>query len=109
MKPCLSELKNKDIEVLINFNILETKEGKTTKFLHSTINIGSTFTYLKVGTNLYQMFFSSGNFYPNIYKVYAWKHDPSYKPIDYYIFQKKDNDIKVFAYYGNLNKRKLLN
>jgi len=109
MKPCLSELKNSDIVKLIEFNVLETKEGKTSKFLHNLINIGTSFTYLKIGANLYQISFSSGNFYPQIYKVYAWQHIPSYQPIDYYLFKKVDDSIKVSQYYGNLNTYRKLN
>ena len=107
MKPCLIELKQKELDKLIKFNILETKEGKTSNFLHSIINIGTSFTYLKVGINVYQIFFSDGNFYPQIYRVHAWQY--SYQPIDYYLFKKVDNSIKVTQYYADLNKYRKLN
>jgi type III secretory pathway component EscT len=109
MIPCLSSLKDNEIIKLIEFNILENKEGKTSEYLHSLINIGTLPTYLKIGANLYQIYFSSGNFYPIIYKVYAWKYIPIRKPIDYYVFNKVNNEIKVKQFYANLNKYRKLN
>jgi hypothetical protein len=110
MIPCFSKkLTDTQIDRLIEFKIIENRDCKTTKFLHSIINIGTTAIYLSVKGNLYQISFSSGNFYPNIYHVYAWKHNPIYKPIDYYLFKKVDNIIKVTEYYSNLNKYRKLN
>jgi hypothetical protein len=109
MKPNLRELKDKDWDNLILFNIVINSEGKTTKFFDSIVSLGTSMNYLKVGANLYQVFYSDGNFYPIFYKVISWNYLNGYKPIDYYLATEINNEVKIKKYYGNLKKYKLLN